>query len=124
MAWPSGPTHRYEKLVAIRGDADALRARFEWRAQHLADYNLASAQKRGYAYADSGAQVGNLAKAYKADARSNLGAIRRGPTGAERAEGNLYAQCSKERSKAGLLDFGHLVGDFSNFSFQDFEDEA
>ena len=62
--------------------------------------------------------------ANKALARSQLGEIRRGPSGAERAENNLYAQCSKERSKAGLFDFAHLVGDFSNFSFQDFEDEA
>ena len=124
MAWPSGPTHRHEKLVEIGDDAEALEARFVERAQQLADFNLASYQKGGYATVDSGTAYQGLDAARKALASSNLGPIRRGPTGAERAENNLYAQCSKERSKAGLFDFGHLVGDFSNFRFQDFEDEA
>ena len=112
------------KLVAISGDADAVRARFEGRAQLLADFNQASFQKAGDASADSGSTAIAREAANKALARSQLGEIRRGPSGAERAENNLYAQCSKERSKAGLFDFAHLVGDFSNFSFQDFEDEA
>ena len=124
MAWPSGPTHRYEKLVEIGDDDNALRERFSERAQLLADFNQASFQKAGDASADSGSTAIAREAANKALARSQLGEIRRGPSGAERAENNLYAQCSKERSKAGLFDFTHLVGDFSNFSFQDFEDEA
>ena len=124
MAWPSGPTHRYEKLVEIGDDAEALKARVEGRAQRLADYNHRCASDRGLASADSGAAFENLGEANKANARSQLSETRRGPSGDERAEHNLYAQCSKERSKAGHFDLGHLVGDFSNFSFQDFEDES
>ena len=113
-----------KELVAIGGDADAVRARVEGRAQRLADYNHRCAEDRGLASADSGAAFENLGEANKANARSQLSETRRGPSGDERAEHNLYAQCSKERSKAGLFDFAHLVSDKSNFSFQDFEDEA
>ena len=115
MAWPSGPTHRYEKLVAIGGDADALRARFEWRAQQLAAFNLASCERGGYAGVDSGAAFENLDGANKALARSDLGPMRRRPTGTERAENNLEPNYNRERHKADHQEFVNLLTACSNF---------
>ena len=111
MAWPSGPTHRYDKLVEIGADADALRARVEGRAQNLADYNLALHQKAGYA----SPSLDNLTKAHKALASSTLSPIRSGPTGTERAENNLEPNYNRERHKAGFQELGHLVNDFSDW---------
>ena len=115
MAWPSVHTHRYGKLVAIDDDADALRARFEERAQHVADYNYRLAQERGLASADSGAAFDNLDEANKALAKTNIGAIHRGPTGDEQAPNNLEPNYNRERHKAGFQELGHLVNDFSDW---------
>ena len=101
-----------KELSAIGGDADAVRARFAWRAQQLADYNLAYCQKGGHASADSGIHI---AEAHKALARSNLDRTYRGPTGDERAINNMYAGYNGERRKAGHQEFGHLVNDFSDW---------
>ena len=111
LAWPSGPTHRYDKLVEIGADADALRARVEGRAQNLVDYNLALHQKAGYA----SPSLDNLTKAHKALASSTLSPIRSGPTGTERAENNLEPNYNRERHKAGFQELGHLVNDFSDW---------
>ena len=115
MAWPSGPTHRYDKLVEIGDDADALRARFEWRAQQLAAFNLASCERGGYAGVDSGAAFENLDGANKALARSDLGPMRRRPTGTERAENNLEPNYNRERHKADHQEFVNLLTACSNF---------
>ena len=104
-----------KELVAIGGDADAVRARFAGRAQNLADYNCQKDQDRGFASADSGAAFENLDKANKARARSNLDRICRGPTGDERAENNLEPNYNRERRKAGFQELGHLVNDFSDW---------
>ena len=108
-------SHRLEELLAIGADADALKARFEGRAEHLADYNLASYQKGGYACADGGAAFENLDEANKALARSQLDETRRGPTGAERAENNLEPNYNRERHKADHQEFVNLLTACSNF---------
>ena len=108
-------SHRLKELVAIGGDADAVRARVEGRAQRLADYNHRCAEDRGFASAESGAWVDSLPKARKANARSNLSPIHRGPTGDERAINNLEPNYNGERRKAGHQEFGHLVNDFSDW---------
>ena len=112
---PQGPTHRLGKLVAISGDADAVRARFEGRAQLLADYNFASCSKAGLASADSGAAFDGLDAARKANARSGLGYAHKGPTGDERAPHNLEPNSTRARHAAGFQEFGHLVNDFSDW---------
>jgi hypothetical protein len=104
-----------KELVAIGGDADAVRARFAGRAQNLADYNCQKDQDRGFASADSGAAFENLDKANKARARSNLDRICRGPTGDERAENNLEPNYNRERHKAHHQDFVSLLTACSNF---------
>ena len=104
-----------KELVAIGGDADAVRARLEGRAQRLADYNYSNHQKCGDAATESGKWVDSLPKARKANARSNLGSIVRGPSGAERAINNLEPNYNGERRKAGHQEFGHLVNDFSDW---------
>ena len=114
MAWPSGPTHRYGKLVAIGDDADALDERFAWRAQELAAYTSRCREKAGGAV-DSDVLLDNLAKGNRALARSNLGPIVRGPTGDERAINNLEPNYDGERRKAGHQEFVNLLTACSNF---------
>ena len=102
-------------LVEIGDDDNALRERFSERAQLLADFNQASFQKAGDASADSGSTAIAREAANKALARSQLGEIRRGPSGAERAENNLEPNYNRERHKAGFQELGHLVNDFSDW---------
>lgn len=108
-------SHRLEELLAIGADADALRARFEGRAEHLADYNYSRCERGGFAALESGATARGQKASVKASSRSNLGPIYRGPTGDERAPNNLYANYNGERRKAGHQEFGHLVNDFSDW---------
>ena len=104
-----------KELDAIGDDADALKARFEGRAQQLADYNSRCREKAGDAALDSGATLDNVKKAHKACARSNLGRTYRGPTGDERAENNLEPNYNRERHKAHHQDFVSLLTACSNF---------
>ena len=76
MAWPSGPTHGYEKLVEIGDDAEALKARvgagptlsgLQFVAPRIAAWRPPTA-----------AAFENL-EANKANARSQLSETRRGP---------------------------------------------
>ena len=103
-----------KELVAIGGDADALDERFAGRAQQLADYNTRCKEKGGYACADSGAAFENLDEGNKVLARSRL-CNRRGPSGDERAENNLYSNYNGERRKADHQDFANLLTACSNF---------
>ena len=104
-----------KELDAIGDDADALKARFEGRAQQLADYNYSNYQKCGDAAVESGAAFESLDKAHKACASSNLTRIVRGPTGDERAENNLEPNYNRERHKAHHQDFVSLLTACSNF---------
>ena len=104
-----------KELVAIGGDADAVRARVEGRAQRLADYNHLCDERAGISGVESGACNIGLDAAHKAVRSSCLGEKRRGPTGTERGINNLEPNYNGERRKAGHQEFGHLVNDFSDW---------